>query len=112
LRQMEADQPLFASPHLYLSAIDLVRGDDAGYLRELNLQAQALHDGKVAALAKAGAAGLRSASRGGMLHALLAGRIAAYANGNGTAYAIAETYALLGKQRDALSYLATSLSRQ
>jgi len=112
LRQMESDQPLFASPHLYLSAIYLVQGDDAGYLRELKLEAEALHDANGAALATSGTSGLRSGGHSGMLRAQLATHLAAYSNGGDTAYAIAQTYALLGDQHNALAYLSASLSRQ
>ena len=112
LRQLETDQPLFASPHLYLSAIHLMQRDDAGYLREMNLEADALHDATAVQLAAAGAHGFRAGGREGMLRALLTGHLALYAKGKDTAYAIAQIYALLGDRRNALAYLSASLSRE
>jgi Tfp pilus assembly protein PilF len=53
LKQLETDQPQFASPHYYLSAIALMQGDDTDYLREMKLMADARHDAQGAALAAA-----------------------------------------------------------
>ena len=112
LKQIEADQPLFASPHLYLSAIALLQGHDRDYLREMNLLALALHDGDTIALSEAGMRGLTAGGHVGMLRAILVQRLALYAHGRGTAYNIAQEYALLGNSASALDYLSMSLMRQ
>jgi Tfp pilus assembly protein PilF len=112
LKQLEADQPSFASPHLYLSLVGLQQGNDREYLQEMNLWARARHDNNGQALAAAGLEGLSAGGHTGMLHSLLARRLALYAVGKQSAYAVAETYALLGDRKNALAYLATSFARR
>ena len=112
LKQIETDQPLFASPHLYLSAIAMLEGRDRDYLREMNLLAVALHDGDTVALSEAGGRGLAAGGHVGMLRAILAQRLVLYAQGRGTAYDVAQDFALLGNSASALDYLSLSLARQ
>lgn len=111
LKQLEADQPSFASPHLYLSLIALRQGNDRQYLNELNLWARARHDNDGQALVAAGLNGLSKGGHTGMLHGLLARRLALYEAGRQSAYAVAETYAMLGERKNALAYLAISFAR-
>ncbi len=112
LMQIERDQPLFASPHYYLSVIDLTRGNDLGYLQEMKLYADSMHDANGAMLASAGQKGLTLQGHEGMLQSLLAAQLPLYASNKLSAYAVAQTYALLGDKQNALAYLRISLSRQ
>lgn len=111
LKQIETDQPLFASPHLYLSAIDLDAGDNAAYVRELQALAIAKRDSGLKMLAERAAQGLASGGRAGMLTSLLQTRLELFRKGEVTAYSIAETFAALGATAPALSWLAASANR-
>jgi Tfp pilus assembly protein PilF len=112
LKQVESDQPFFASPHLYLSNIDLVAGDDAGYLREMKLLADTRHDVQLASLSTAGRRGLETHGHVGMLRSLLAARQAQYAKGKVSAYSLSQIHALLGEKKQALAYLRISIARK
>jgi hypothetical protein len=112
LKQIEADQPPFASSHNYLAFIDLMQGDDSGYLEELKLFAQSRHDSRGAALAAAGHDGLQANGHLGMLNGLLNESLAFYAKGQEPAYSVAQYFALLGDRQKALSYLAIGFTRR
>ncbi len=111
LGQIEGDQPSFASAHYYLAYMDLVEGDDQGYLRELKQFAASRKDGEMAALAALGADGLQRGGHTGMLQALLAARLTRFSKGEGAAYEIAQSYALLDDPADALRFLQMSATR-
>jgi len=111
LRQIEDDQPAFASAHSYLAYIDLAEGDDQGYLRESKQFAMSRKDTQTAGLIALGAAGLQRSGRIGMLQKLLAARIEQFTRGQGSAYEIAKLYALQGDQPDALRFLEMSVAR-
>jgi tetratricopeptide (TPR) repeat protein len=111
LRQIEGDQPSFASAHSYLAYMDLAGGDDPGYLRELKQFAVSRKDSGTASLAALGAEGLQQRGHLGMLRALLAARLTRFSKGDGTAYEIAELYALLGDPAEASRFLQTSAAR-
>ena len=111
LQQIESDQPSFASAHSYLAYMDLIGGDDRGYLRELKQFAGSRKDAETASLAALGADGLRLGGHTGMVRALLAARLARFSKGDGTAYEIGQLYALLGDPADALRFLQMSAAR-
>jgi Tfp pilus assembly protein PilF len=112
LAQLEADQPSFASPPFYLAFIDLVRGDDRGYLRELEQHEEITHDAGEAALASASAAGFAQSGRTGMLTQSLGVRLASVLKDKSSTYRIAQNYALLGDRAHALAYLTKSVTRR
>jgi Tfp pilus assembly protein PilF len=111
LRQIEGDQPSFASAHSYLAYMDLVGGDDRGYLRELNQFAVSRKDSETASLAALGAGGLQRGGHAGMLRALLAERLTRFSKGDGAAYEIGQLYALLDDPAEALRFVQLSALR-
>jgi tetratricopeptide (TPR) repeat protein len=111
LRQIEDDQPSFASAHSYLAYIDLVEGNDQGYLREMGQFATSRKDANMAALVTLGADGLQRRGHQGMLQALLAARLEQFARGQGTAYEIGKLYALEGNPTEALRFIQISAAR-
>ncbi len=112
LTQLENDQPLFSSPHDYLQAIWFDIGNDASYLRELELTAVARHDANGSRMATLGVKGLAVDGRTGMLRGLLVEQRRLFALGQEPAYALAKTYAALDDMPNAKEYLAISLSRR
>jgi Tfp pilus assembly protein PilF len=111
LSQLEADQPLFASPHSYRAYIALIEGDDKTYLRELRLSAALRHDSRDAAVATAGAQGYSAGGHAGMLRAILGERLRLYAAGSDSAYNVARSFATLGDHATAIRYLSLSAKR-
>jgi tetratricopeptide (TPR) repeat protein len=111
LQQIESDQPAFASVHAYMAYMDLVDSDDSGYLRELKQFAGDRRDIKTEALADRGIDGLAQHGHTGMLQALLQARLSRFARADGSAYEIAELYALLGDSAHALQFLRESVTR-
>lgn len=105
LMELEASNPTFLSPHLYLANIYLVEGDDRGYLAESRTAAQLLHDDKLTQLADAAQHGFATGARRGMLEAMLAMQQRWYAQGDESAFELARTYAWLGNKGEALRYL-------
>ena len=111
LRQIESDQPGFASAHSYLAYMDMVDSDDRGYLNELKQFAISRRDNRTESLAESGVQGLAQHGHAGMLQALLQTRLSRFAAGEGSAYEIAQLYALLGDSTHALQFLRESVAR-
>jgi tetratricopeptide (TPR) repeat protein len=109
LRDIEANEPEFQSPHRYLSIIALATGDDAGYLREARLY-DGLHPaahlrGELDAAGQALAAGGHPA----MLRRLIEIWQREHEAGAQSAYQIAWGYALLGDRYTAVRWLQQSV---
>lgn len=111
LRRLEQTQPNFASTHRYLARLDLAQDDDAGYLRELSLAADAMEDADGRSMLSAGVRGLKTSGRAGMLRAMLNVAEPLAHDGKGSAYAIATMHAELGDTSAAMGWLRQSLSR-
>ena len=111
LQRIEQTEPHFYSAHGYLATVDLARGDDAGFVRELAAAAAARNDQPAAAIAAAAARGLSAGGHVGMFQAMLGEQQHLYAEGQGTAYALAQSFAELGDQKNAMANLELSLSR-
>jgi DNA-binding winged helix-turn-helix (wHTH) protein/tetratricopeptide (TPR) repeat protein len=111
LAGLAATDPAFASPHAYLSEISLATGDDAGFLREAGLFAQAVHSADKAAIVGAARAGEQSGGHAGMVRGLLAGRLAAFSTGGAAAADVASAYALAGDTAAALRMLSLAIDR-
>jgi tetratricopeptide (TPR) repeat protein/predicted DNA-binding transcriptional regulator AlpA len=112
LKQIEEDNPAFASTHKYLATIRFAEGNDASYVRELKLAALARHDDAGNMIADAAAKGLAMAGHGGMLRASLDAEEKLYGTNRVSAYSLAETCAELGDETCTRSYLAISIARQ
>lgn len=110
LHNVARTEPDFLSPHTYLMGIDLVTGDDAGYLSELKKSAALLHDKNARAVAEMAERGWKSGGRKAMLEAVLSEQRRLFEHGEEAAYNLAETAGLLGKTKLALSYLKISVA--
>jgi tetratricopeptide (TPR) repeat protein len=112
LKQIEEDQPTFASPHYYMYFIEFVEGRDERSLAELKTHAAEVHDPDENAVAEAGMKGLAKDGRTGMLQSLLAVEQALHSKGRPNAYAIGQLYALLGDKARAFAWLGESAARR
>lgn len=112
LLQLETDDPLFASTHLYLADIAQTRRDYGNYLRETLLFSNACRDPGGEAVARAGMAGLASGGPAGMFRAELAVQRKLFDAGRLSAFQLSRTYALLGDAQNAIHFLELSVARR
>jgi tetratricopeptide (TPR) repeat protein len=108
LKQLEASEPDFLSPHSYLATIHLAQGDYPQYLAESRKVAALLHDDQRLAIVAAGEKGFARDGSRGMFTAMLKQQQTLHAAGREAAYNVAVTCALLGKKQDALNDLQSS----
>lgn len=111
LKEMEASDPSFLSPHTYLATIYLDIKDYENYLAEARKSAVILHDQNRLRIVTAGVKGFAAAGDTGMLRAQLRVQQALYARNNLEAYELALTYNLLGDKQQALELLQISVDR-
>jgi tetratricopeptide (TPR) repeat protein len=108
LLELEKSEPNFLSPYKYLASEYFDRKEFDKSFAQAELAAQLSHDPKtltaVASMRKQLAAGGETA----MLTAMLEDQIEGFKEGNNKALDVAETYALLGKNKEALQYLEKS----
>ncbi|HEY0704886.1 MAG TPA: tetratricopeptide repeat protein, partial [Candidatus Acidoferrales bacterium] len=112
LKQLEAIEPDFLSPHMYLAMIYLTKGNYPQYLEESKRSATILHDESGLAVAAAGEKGLASGGGRGMLTAMLKEQQVLHAAGKLHAFNLAQTAALLGRKQEALDYLNDSYTKR
>jgi DNA-binding winged helix-turn-helix (wHTH) protein/Tfp pilus assembly protein PilF len=105
LKQLEATEPDFISPHRYLKSIYFESGDYAPYLAEWRHEAVLMHDDSGLKLVDAAAKGFAAAGAQGMLRNMLALQKKLYESGLQSPYSVAQTDSLLGNKQDALQYL-------
>ena len=105
LRQMEAADPDYMSPHSYLAGIYLARRDYPAFLAEQSESARLVGDPDRAAIAAAAERGYSSGGAPGMFAAMLDRQRALYAAGREHAYSLAGTYALAGNRPAAMRAL-------
>jgi tetratricopeptide (TPR) repeat protein len=108
LKQLEATEPDFLSPHAYLAFAHLVQGDYPQYLAESRKVASLLHDAQRLAIVVTGEKGFASAGSRGMLMAMLKEQQNLYDIGQEQAYNVAVTSALLGRKQEALDELQSA----
>jgi Tfp pilus assembly protein PilF len=111
LKQIEASDPAFLSPHLYLATLDLELSDYKDYLPEARKTALLLHDPDRLKIVAAGEKGFAASGGTGMLRAMLNAQQELYDNGRLDAYDLASTYCLLGDKEHALSLLQTAVDK-
>jgi tetratricopeptide (TPR) repeat protein len=112
LKQLEASEPDFLSPHNYLAFMYLVQGNYAQYLAEDGKGARLLRDEPRLNLVKAGEQGFAQGGSRGMLDAMLKTQQALHITGQESAYNLGRTYALLGRKQDALDELQSAAVRR
>jgi tetratricopeptide (TPR) repeat protein len=111
LKQMEATEPAFRSPHLYLKVFYLAEGDYPNFLAESRKDASLLHDSSALAITKAAEEGFAAGGSQAMLENMLAVQKKYYAQGLVSPIALAQTCALLGNKDEALQYLKAAYDR-
>jgi tetratricopeptide (TPR) repeat protein len=105
LKQMEATEPAFRSPHSYLKGHYLEYADYPNFLIESRQDALLLHDKSALAVTAAAEKGYAAAGARGLLHNMLQEQTKLYAQGLISPCALADTYVLLGNKTEALRYL-------
>lgn len=106
LRQMEAADPDYLSPHAYLAAIAFARADYPHYLAEERIAARLLGDADRASVETAAERGYAAGGAPAMFRAMLARQRQLFAAGRLSAYALATTYASMGDRAAAMDALA------
>jgi tetratricopeptide (TPR) repeat protein len=110
LKQIVAQEPKFASSHLYLAEIHVAMQDYPAYLAEAREAATLTQDSLGLAMVAAGDRGLAAGGGRGMLESILAVQQQFFAKDQLPAYAVAQTFGRLGRQAETLSYLRISLA--
>ena len=105
LKQLEAAEPDFISPHLYLRFAYFETGDYPNYLVELKKDAQLTHDAAQTSVTEAAANGFATGGEHGLLEAQLAEQRKLFAQRKLSPYFVAQTEARLGDKREAIRYL-------
>ena len=112
LKQMEAAEPNFMSPHRYLRSAYLDSGDYPNYLIEMKHEALLTRDRPALAIAEAARKGFASGGKQGLLRSQLEEEKRFYAIGQFSPYQIAQTYALLGEKTEAMQYLEAAYAKR
>jgi tetratricopeptide (TPR) repeat protein len=112
LRRIEAAEPAFRSAHVYLAYIYLVARDCRDYLEESRKAAESSGDPVELAIVAEAENGLGAGGPKGMLDSLLQIQKKFADEGRYPAFRTAETFAMLGRKRDALDYLNASYQKR
>ncbi len=112
LKQMESRDPSFRSPHLYLKGVYLRNCDYPDYISELRKDALLVHDDSALAIATAAEKGFAAGGARGMFEAILQVQKRLYAQNSVPPTALAQTFALLGNNHEALRYLKAAYEQR
>src|SRR5579863_3253546 len=112
LKQIEAREPTFLSPHLYLAEIYLNGKDYSNYLSETKKVAALRHDSMAQAIANAAEKGFASGRPQEMWESVLTVQKKFYQQGSLSPYPLAQTYAQLGENQEALNYLREAYNKR
>ena len=105
LKQLEAAEPDFISPHLYLRFAYFETGDYPNYIVELKKDALLTRDAAQSSVAEAAANGFAKGGEHGLFLAQLSEQTKLYEQGKLSPYFVAQTAARLGNTREAIKYL-------
>jgi DNA-binding winged helix-turn-helix (wHTH) protein/Tfp pilus assembly protein PilF len=105
LKQLEATEPDFISPHRYLKEIDFANGVYGAFLAEWKKEATLMHDGATLKLIAAAEKGYAFSGARGLLQSLEMQQKELYEEGTLSPYPLAQTEALLGNKQEALRLL-------
>ncbi len=105
LKQIEAAEPDFISPHVYLRLAYFETGDYPNYIVELKKDALLTHDAAQSSVAEAAASGFAKGGERGLFEAQLAEQRKLHEQGKLSPYLVAQTEARLGNKREAIRYL-------
>jgi DNA-binding winged helix-turn-helix (wHTH) protein/Tfp pilus assembly protein PilF len=106
LKQLEAAEPDFISPHVYLRLAYFETGDYPNYIVELKKDAMLTHDAAQSSVAEAAANGFAKGGEHGLFAAQISEQKKMYEQGKLSPYYVAQTEARLGNQREAIRYLS------
>jgi Tfp pilus assembly protein PilF len=112
LKEIENDEPSFASAHRYLSEIFLDHKDYPGFLSEWKKTALATNDQDELAIESEAEKGFSKTGYRGMLRGVLHAQERFNEQGTIPAYSLAVTYARLGNKNDAMRYLKIAYDRR
>ena len=110
LKQIETDDPAFISPHRYLAATAIVRGDYPVYLVESRKVAELAKDQIGLEAAKAGQDGFAAGGGKPMLEGVRKVLEKYYQQGLVDGYHVAKICALSGRNQEAIHYLQEALT--
>jgi tetratricopeptide (TPR) repeat protein len=110
-RQIETHDPTFLSPHRYQAQIALVKGDYRTYILEYRKTMELTHDSPGLDIAREEEQGYAKGGGEELLRTLLQAQMKSYDRGTLSAFSLAETCALLGKQGDAIRYLQEDFAK-
>jgi DNA-binding winged helix-turn-helix (wHTH) protein/Tfp pilus assembly protein PilF len=105
LKQIEAAEPDFISPHVYLRLAYFENGDYPNYIVELKKDALLTHDAAQSSVAEVAASGFVKGGERGLFEAQLSEQRKLYEQGKLSPYLVAQTEARLGNKREAIRYL-------
>jgi DNA-binding winged helix-turn-helix (wHTH) protein/tetratricopeptide (TPR) repeat protein len=105
LKQVEAAEPNFLSPHMYLWLYYRDAGDYPNAITELKHLGRLRHDSALSAQADAAARGYAQGGQHGLWQSLLSEQLHLYQQKKLSAYFVADSYARLGERQEALRYL-------
>jgi len=108
LKQMEAAEPDFASPHRYLRYAYFDTRDYPNYLAEMRKEATLTRRAADLAVVEAASKGWTERGERGLLESQLQEQKRLYDRGSLSPYWVAETASRLGRAQDALKYLEIS----
>jgi DNA-binding winged helix-turn-helix (wHTH) protein/Tfp pilus assembly protein PilF len=111
LKQMEAAEPAFISPHRYLRYVYLESGDYPNSLAEMKQVALLMRDKSALAVADAAARGFSSGRGRGMFLGELEAEKKLYDQGLFSSLALADTCSRLGNTREELKYLEAAYAK-
>jgi DNA-binding winged helix-turn-helix (wHTH) protein/Tfp pilus assembly protein PilF len=105
LKQLEAGEPDFISPHVYLRLAYFETGDYPDYIVELKKDALLTHDAAQSSVVEAAAKGFTHGGEHGLFEAQISEQKKLYEQGKLSPYYVAQTEARLGNKREAIRYL-------
>ena len=112
LTQLAISQPDFVHSHEYLArSVYFSEGEYAGYFQEARIAARLQHDLGMQKRLDAEEKGYNREGLRGLLEARLSAAEDLFKRGFGSAFAVADTYAALGQNDDAMKYLRISVQR-
>jgi DNA-binding winged helix-turn-helix (wHTH) protein/Tfp pilus assembly protein PilF len=111
LKQLEAAEPDFISPHRYLKEMNFANADFVGYLSEWRKEATLLHDDSALKQVAAAEKGYAEGGANGMMRNIQTQQRKLYESGSLSPFALARTDALLGDKQEALRLLAAAYQK-
>jgi tetratricopeptide (TPR) repeat protein len=112
LMQLSASQPEFIPPHRYLAQdIYFREGNYAGYFAESGTVARLRHDARAQKSVDLEKAAYERGGRSGLFEERLTTMLELFNRGAGSAFDVAEGYAALGQDQNALKYLEIAYQR-